>query len=38
MELESLLSLTASTLNVEIEGAGLSSSTGVPIVLPNAMW
>ncbi len=36
VELESLFGLTASTLNVEIEGAGLSSTTGVPIVLPTA--
>jgi 2',3'-cyclic-nucleotide 2'-phosphodiesterase (5'-nucleotidase family) len=35
-ELETALGLTASTLNVEIEGAGLSSTTGVPIVLPTA--
>jgi 2',3'-cyclic-nucleotide 2'-phosphodiesterase (5'-nucleotidase family) len=36
LELESLLGLTASTLGVEIEGAGLSNAIGNTPVLPSA--
>ncbi|MBB5040615.1 thrombospondin type 3 repeat-containing protein, partial [Prosthecobacter dejongeii] len=35
-DLETILGLTAQTLNVEIQGAGLSSITGVPIILPTS--
>ncbi|HEY1082736.1 MAG TPA: hypothetical protein VGE29_10765, partial [Prosthecobacter sp.] len=35
-ELETVLGLTASTLNVEIEGAGLSNGSGSPMPLPTS--